>query len=167
MCVRRVRISQKDSVVLRCGICNGHETVECERETDWLRHRRRVRGPDRAQEPTRGRSSGATAGRRLPRRRAGPRASSRRGAGRCRRSRCSLPERSMSWRATSRTRTGVPMSSTSTSAPRPIAAACIVSLTASRTAMKYRVTSGWVIVTGPPLRDLQFEGLDAPSRDCR
>ena len=52
--------------------------------------------------------------------------------------------------ATSAMRTGSPMSSTRTRRRSPIAPAWMTSCTASSTVMKYRVTSGWVTVTGPP-----------------
>ena len=48
-------------------------------------------------------------------------------------------------------RTGWPMSSTNTSPPVAMAPACSTSCAASGMVMKYRVTSGWVTVSGPPL----------------
>ena len=47
-------------------------------------------------------------------------------------------------------RTRSPMSKTKMSSPALVAAASITSWTASGMVMKYRVTSGWVKVTGPP-----------------
>jgi hypothetical protein len=52
--------------------------------------------------------------------------------------------------ATCAIRTGLPISSTSASPSRPIAAAWMTSWTASCTVMKYRLTSGSVTVIGPP-----------------
>ena len=52
--------------------------------------------------------------------------------------------------ATCAIRTGWPISSTSASPSRPIAAAWMTSCTASLMVMKYRVTSGSVTVIGPP-----------------
>src|SRR4051794_34797722 len=47
-------------------------------------------------------------------------------------------------------RTGSPMSSTIAWPSPPMAPAWITSCTASSMVMKYRVTSGWVTVRGPP-----------------
>ncbi|KAF5048284.1 hypothetical protein DSECCO2_451650 [anaerobic digester metagenome] len=62
----------------------------------------------------------------------------------------SLPERTIKSRAKSAMRTGLPIFSTKISPPRPWAPAWTMSWAASGMVMKYRVTSGWVTVTGPP-----------------
>ena len=61
------------------------------------------------------------------------------------------PERVIISRAMSTIRTGVPILRRKISPPFPIAPACMISPLASGMVIKYRVASGCVTVTGPPL----------------
>ncbi len=64
-------------------------------------------------------------------------------------------------------RTGSPMSSTNTSPPRAIRPASSTRPTASSMVMKKRVTSGWVTVTGPPLRNCSASTDSSEPREPR